>query len=48
VVKPSLSKGIYNKLIMEGLLNLTMKPNEDTRDLLNWITDRMVIIKEKL
>jgi len=28
---------------MEGLLNLTMKPNEDTRDLLNWITDRMVM-----
>jgi len=35
-----------DKLIIEGLLNLTMRPNEDRRYLLNWITNTMVIIKE--
>jgi hypothetical protein len=35
-----------DKLIMEGLSNLTMKPNEDTRDLINRIADTIVIIKE--
>jgi len=32
-----------DKLIMEGLSNLTTNPNEDTRDLINRITDIMVI-----
>lgn len=31
---------------MKGLSNLAMKPNEDMRDLINRITDTMVIIKE--
>jgi hypothetical protein len=37
---------LNDELIMEGLSNLAMKPTEDTRDLLNWITDTMVNIKE--
>jgi hypothetical protein len=32
--------------IIEGLSNLTMMPNEDIRDLLNRITDTMVIIRK--
>jgi hypothetical protein len=34
------------KLIIEGLANLIMKSRENTCDLLNWVTDMMVIIKE--
>jgi hypothetical protein len=33
-------------MIMEGLSNLAMKPGESTRELLAWITNTMVIIKE--
>jgi hypothetical protein len=35
-----------DKLIVEGLSNITMKPNKNTCDLLNRVTDTMVIIKE--
>jgi hypothetical protein len=35
-----------DKLIIKGLLNLAIKPNEDTRDLLNRIIETMEIIKE--
>jgi hypothetical protein len=34
------------KLIIKGLSNITMKINQDTRDLINQIIGTMVIIKE--
>jgi hypothetical protein len=34
------------KMIMEGLSNLAVKPGESTGELLAWITNTMVIIKE--
>jgi hypothetical protein len=35
-----------DKLIIQGLSNLATKPTETTGDLLNRVTDTMVIIKE--
>jgi hypothetical protein len=35
-----------DKLIIEGLSNLTMKPTETTGDLLNRVTDTIVIFRE--
>jgi hypothetical protein len=35
-----------DKLIIQGLANLTMNPSENTWDLLKWVTDKMVSIKE--
>jgi hypothetical protein len=35
------------KMIIEGLSNLAMKPYKSTRELLPWITNTMVILKDR-